>query len=269
MTTPLDGLRVLDVSFGLPGAVASMILADYGADVVHVDPPAGVGPAFVTAPWDRGRRRVRADLRLPDLLARFLELAAGADVVIVGLAPSSARRLGLDRESILAVNPDVIYVGLTGFGLDSDRAVEGLDSLVAAELGAMVTATPARRDGPVVLGHPAVAYSTALVAVIGILAAVRARVAGGRGDVLDVSLQDGLLAQFTMNWWTEQNVSFLADRRAEPAPPSRGCRRRRRRLRVDTLLDPRKGDHRIVLLCTHQDAPLNSAVREPTLLAVR
>lgn len=215
MTTPLDGLRVLDVSFGLPGAVASMILADYGADVVHVDPPAGVGPAFVTAPWDRGRRRVRADLRLPDLLARFLELAAGADVVIVGLAPSSARRLGLDRESILAVNPDVIYVGLTGFGLDSDRAVEGLDSLVAAELGAMVTATPARRDGPVFLGHPAVAYSTALVAVIGILAAVRARVAGGRGDVLDVSLQDGLLAQFTMNWWTEQNVSFLADRRAD------------------------------------------------------
>jgi crotonobetainyl-CoA:carnitine CoA-transferase CaiB-like acyl-CoA transferase len=214
MSAPLDGVRVLDLTWGMPGAVATMMLADYGAEVIHVDRP-GSDPAGATRTWDRGKRRLTLDLAVDDDHRRFLELAAGADVVIVGLDADAVTRLGVGPGDIAAVNPDVVYAALTGFGRRDRRATPGLDALVAAELGAMVAVTPHHRDGPVFLGHPAIAYSTALVALAGILAALRARVLTGRGDVLDVSLLDGVLAQFTMNWWTEKDVSFLASRRLD------------------------------------------------------
>jgi crotonobetainyl-CoA:carnitine CoA-transferase CaiB-like acyl-CoA transferase len=217
MPAPLDGVRVLDLTWGMPGAVATMMLADYGAEVIHVVRPDGdpAGDAGATRTWDRGQRRLALDLAADEDHRRFLELAGGADVVIVGLDADAVTRLGVDHDDVVAVNPDVVYAALTGFGRHDGRATPGLDALVAAELGAMVAVTPHHRDGPVFLGHPAIAYSTALVAVAGILAALRARVLTGRGDVVDVSLLDGVLAQFTMNWWTEKDVSFLASRRLD------------------------------------------------------
>ena len=217
MTAPLDGVRVLDLSWGMPGATATMMLADYGAEVVHVERPGGdpASRSGVTRTWDRGKRRVTLDLAAEQDHALFMDLARGADVVLVGLRADSAARLRVSRDDIVDVNPDVVYVALTGFGLDDKRETPGLDVLVAAELGAMSAVTPHHRDGPVFLGHPTVTYSTALVGVIGILAALRARVLTGRGDVVDLSLLDGVLAQFTMNWWNVNDVSFLATRRAD------------------------------------------------------
>jgi crotonobetainyl-CoA:carnitine CoA-transferase CaiB-like acyl-CoA transferase len=214
MASPLDGVRVLDLTWGAPGAIAALLLADYGAEVVHVDRPGGdpASRAGTTRTWDRGKRRVILDLDDPADHAAFRGLADEADVVVVGLAAEDAARRGLDARSITATNPDVVYVALTGFGLGDGRATPGYEALVAAELGAMVTGPAQRRDGPVFLAHPAISYSTAFVAVIGILAALRARIRCGRGDVVDVSLLDGVLAQFTMNWWNERDVSFLAAR---------------------------------------------------------
>jgi crotonobetainyl-CoA:carnitine CoA-transferase CaiB-like acyl-CoA transferase len=214
---PLHGVRVLDLTWGIPGAVATMMLADYGAEVVHVDRPDGdpAGSATGTRTWDRGKRRVALDLDDPAPRAAFMALAADADVVLVGLDEEDARRLGVDAASITAMNPDVVYAALTGFGLVDGRRTPGFDALVAAELGAMVTAPAQQRDGPVFLGHPAIAYSTAFVTTIGVLAALRARIVSGQGDVLDVSLLDGVLAQFTMNWWTASDVSFLSKRTAD------------------------------------------------------
>jgi crotonobetainyl-CoA:carnitine CoA-transferase CaiB-like acyl-CoA transferase len=217
VTPPLEGVRVLDLTWGMPGAVATMMLADYGAEVIHVDRPGGdpASRSGATRPWDRGKRRLTLDLDAPTDHECFMELARHADVVLVGLAAPSVARLGLDPDEIAAVNPDVVYVALSGFGRHDRRATRGLDALVAAELGAMVAVTPHHRDGPVFLAHPAVAYSTALVAVTGVLAALRARILAGRGDVVDVSLLDGVLAQLTMNWWTDRDISFLASRRLD------------------------------------------------------
>jgi len=217
VSAPLEGLRVLDLTRGMPGAVATMMLADYGADVIHVERPGGdqARRAAATRTWNRGKRRVVLDLTVDSDHQRFIDLARDADVVLVGLARPSAERLRIAAADIIEVNPDVVYVALTGFGLHDDRATPGIDALVAAELGAMITAPPHHREGPVFLGHPAICYSTALVAVTGILAALRARVLAGRGGVVDVSLLDGVLAQFTMNWWTAKDVSFLANRRLD------------------------------------------------------
>lgn len=217
MTSVLDGVRVLDVSAGMPGAIVTMLLADYGADVIHIDPPVGTAPGTYRSlrTWRRGRRRLALDLRSPGDRAIVLTLAGDADIIVIELQPDIADELGLGVEALTEANPDAIIVAITGFGLDDERTTPPIDVLVAAELGAMVAATPANRSGPVFLGHPAVAYSTALVASIGTLAALRARIKTGRGDVVDASLLDGLLAQYTMNWWTERNISFLADRRTD------------------------------------------------------
>lgn len=214
MAAPLDGVRVLDLTAGMPGAIATMLLADYGADVIHVRQPAGAD-WLDTRTWDRGKRRVRLDLETDADRARFLDLAGTSDVVIVGLNHEDRDRLGVGPREIQAVNPDVVYAALTGYGLDDDRPVPAHEVLAAAELGTMLAVPAIHRDGPVFPGHPAIAYSTAFVAVIGILAAVRARVMSGRGDIVDVSLRDGVLGQFTMNWWAERKVGSMSSRSAD------------------------------------------------------
>jgi crotonobetainyl-CoA:carnitine CoA-transferase CaiB-like acyl-CoA transferase len=212
----LAGVRVLDISAGMPAAIATMLLADYGAEVLHVELPSRLNVEYRSLrTWRRGRRRLPYDLLDPDDRDRVLDLARDADVVLVDLPPDEAGALGLGEDALRALNPDAVVLMCTGFGLEDDRDTPPIDVLVGAELGAMVAATPATRTGPVFLGHPAIAYSTAFLAVIGVLAALRGRLRTGRGDVVDVSLLDGLLAQFTMNWWTERNVSFLSDRRSD------------------------------------------------------
>jgi len=146
---------------------------------------------------------------------QFSHLVEAADVIIVQLGTDGDAPWGLAEEAVLAGNPDVIYVAVSMFGLDDERSTPQHEVLAAAELGAMLAVPGIHRDGPVFPGHPAVAYSTAFVALIGILAAVRARVVSGRGDVLDVSMRDGVLGQFTMNWWTAKKVSSMSSRRAD------------------------------------------------------
>jgi crotonobetainyl-CoA:carnitine CoA-transferase CaiB-like acyl-CoA transferase len=213
----LEGVRVLDLARAMPASVCTMLLADHGADVLRVELPteAPAQSVAATRTWARGRRVTSVDPLSPAALSDVHGLADGADVVVTDLEPAAAKQLGLDAPSVRARNDDVVYVALTGFGLDDDRRTPAIDVLVAAELGAMNAATAARRDGPVFLAHPAIAYSTALTATIGTLAALRRRIVAGTGDLVDVSLLDGVLAQQTMNWWTARNVSFLSDRRAD------------------------------------------------------
>jgi crotonobetainyl-CoA:carnitine CoA-transferase CaiB-like acyl-CoA transferase len=210
----LQGIRVLALGSGMPGAITTMLMADYGADVITVDAPSGGDPVLCldTRTWDRGKRQADLDLTDEDGVARVLALADGADVVIVGLDAADAGRLGLASEHVTGRNPDVVYVALTGFGLDDDALVPAHEPLAAAALGAMLAVPAIHRDGPVFPGHPAIAYSTAFVTVIGILAALRARIVSGRGDVMDASLRDGVLGQFTMNWWSERNVGSMNSR---------------------------------------------------------
>lgn len=215
MSAPLHGLRVLDLGEGMAASVATMLLADYGADVVHVRLPGAeaLEATIDTITWDRGKRVLAVDPDEPADLAAIRRLAAGADVVIDGLDHATRDRLGFQPTSVIVSNPEVIYVALTALGLGEDL-LPPYEPLVAAHLGAMVTVPSLHRRGPVFPGHPAIAYSTAFITVIGVLAALRARILTGHGDVLDVSMRDGVLGQFTMNWWSENKVASM-DRRAD------------------------------------------------------
>ncbi len=213
MAGPLDGLLVLDLSWGTPGAITGMLFADYGAHVVKVERPGGGATAGTVsrAAWDRGKWSVEADVLTAEGRNTVLALMGRADVVIESSGPGRADALGLGYEAVHARWPHLVYVSLTGYGLDTpwiDRP--GYDGLVAALIGQMAE-QPGPRNGPKFLGHPSISYGTAFVATISALAALHARVRSGRGQLVDTSLLDGVLAQNCMNWWwNEGGLSYLA-----------------------------------------------------------
>jgi formyl-CoA transferase len=198
--TPLDGLLVADFSRVLAGPLATMTLADLGATVVKVERPgAGDETRAWGPPWTDGstayfdcvnRSKLGITLELTDetdqVLAR--ELARRADVVIHNLR--GLDRYRLDYDSVAATNPDVVYCSISGFGADSDRP--GYDFLVQAVGGLMsITGDP---DGePRKVGVALVDVLTGKDAVIGILAALQARVRTGRGEHVQVELLSSLL----------------------------------------------------------------------------
>ena len=145
---------------------------------------------------------------------RFVQdLARGADIVVEDHRPGKVAAWGLDEESIRAANPDVVYVSISAYGQQGSRRDRlGTDAAVAAHLGLM-SEWGGKREGPIFLGHPAIDYATALLGSAGTLACVRARLVSGQGDHLDVSLLDGAMALYTMNWWTQHAGGSSVDKK--------------------------------------------------------
>ena len=214
MSGPVSGMRVLDLSAGMAGAICARLLSDYGAEVVRIEPPGG-GPARragVGVTWDAGKRSLVADLADAGDIALVRRLAEGADVLIEGLEPGRAEVLGLDYTTLAKAHPALVCCRLRAYGpWESDEVGNNHDFLAAARLGVM-SEMPGHRDGPIVPGSPTLAYSTAMMATIAILAATRARLVTGLGDLVEISHEDGFLGQMPMNWRSEQGVSFVASK---------------------------------------------------------
>jgi len=198
---PLDGVRVLDLTRLLPGAYATLLLADLGAEVVKIEEPRG-GDGMRTLPLASGRknyfeilnrdkRSVTLDLRLPDAAAVLDALAANADVVIDSFRPSTARRLGVDAATLRAKHPHLVCASITGFGQDGpyvDRAAHDINYQALAGL-------LRRDDGPATLPGPLIGdIGAAMQAAVGILAALVRRGRTGVGAVVDVSIHEAALA---------------------------------------------------------------------------
>ncbi len=117
----LDGLTVLDLSWGVSGPATAMLLADNGADVTRIERP-GADP-FVGwldgKVYNRGKRSAVLDLTDADDVARFRKLAATADVVIESFAPGVTKKLGIDFDTLAASNPRLVYCSITGYGASS------------------------------------------------------------------------------------------------------------------------------------------------------
>ncbi|HZP28890.1 MAG TPA: CoA transferase, partial [Acidimicrobiia bacterium] len=140
MTGVLQGVRVLDLSWGVAGPVAGMLLADHGADVVKIEPPGGDPfrgtPGYDT--WLRGRRSAVLDLGDPADRATFLALARDADVLVESFSPGVTERLAIDAATLLDLNPRLVYCSITAYGSrTSFRDRPGYDALVAARLGTL------------------------------------------------------------------------------------------------------------------------------------
>jgi len=140
MAAVLDGIRVLDLSQGVAGPMASMLLTDNGADVIKIESPAGDPYRDIMRlgyhAWQRGKRNAIFDLEQSDELAQFLNLVKTADVLLETFQPGETSRLGIDYETLKAINPRLVYCSITGYGRDnelSDRPA--IDALVAARCG--------------------------------------------------------------------------------------------------------------------------------------
>jgi alpha-methylacyl-CoA racemase len=191
-------MRVVDLSSFLPGPYATMLLADLGADVLHIEPPGGepgrhlpsrIGDDSVLHWWvGRNKQSLVLDLKRPEDRARFLAEVARADVVVEGFRPGVAARLGVDYEACRAVNPSIIYCAITGYGQTTPHAgAPGHDLNYGAKAGVAGLCTD---DGgtPVMVGFPLTDVAGGLHAAVGILAAYVHRLGTGLGQYLDVSI---------------------------------------------------------------------------------
>jgi crotonobetainyl-CoA:carnitine CoA-transferase CaiB-like acyl-CoA transferase len=204
MGGPIDGLRVLDCSRGMAGMRATGMLADYGADVVWIEPPGGDpcrhhAPAAMSV-FNRGKRSAELDLTVVAGRETALQLAERADVFVESWAPGTADRLGLGYDALHARHPGLVYVSISGFGeTGRDAGLPGYEPIVHAVLGSM-SDQAAHREGPVFIGCPFAAMGAAYLAVIGALAALFRRDHDGFGRHVRTSLVDGALAYHSMLW---------------------------------------------------------------------
>ena len=205
---PLSGVRVADFSRVLAGPYATMMLADFGADVIKVESPAGDDTRQWLPPVDaagrstyfggvnRNKRSVVLDLADAAGLAEARRLAASADVVIENFRPGVMDRFELDYAHVRAGNPGVVYCSITGFGTGEGASLAGYDLLVQAVGGLMsITGEP---DGePSKVGVALVDVLTGQNAVAGILLALRERDRTGQGQLVEVNLLQSLLSALT------------------------------------------------------------------------
>src|SRR6516165_3128082 len=232
----LDGVEVLDLSWGVAGPMTTMLLADNGAAVTRFEPPGGdpFGGQSGDVVWLRGKRRCALDLRHPGQRAAFIDLVAGADVVVESFAPGVTGRLGVDYHTLAAVNPRLVYCSITGYGRDNRHSARpGYDALVAARTGILfdhrgrpgttmeyIGGRPgphpefgvpeglvrgADRDGPLFPRSTWPSLGATFLAALGISAALRAREVTGTGQWVETSLLQGALAAVALNWQRVEN----------------------------------------------------------------
>ena len=225
MTTapPLSGVRVADFSRVLAGPLATMTLADLGAEVVKVERP-GVGDDIRQwgPPWtehsssyfasvNRTKQSIVLDLRCPDDLRVACSLAARADVLVENFLTGTMEGLGLGYDQLAAENPGLVYCSVTGFGSAAGAALPGYD-FVAQAVGGLMSITGDQEGGPTKVGVALVDVLTGKDAVIGILAALQERARSGRGQRLEVNLLSSLLGSLA-----NQASAYLSTGR----PPAR------------------------------------------------
>jgi crotonobetainyl-CoA:carnitine CoA-transferase CaiB-like acyl-CoA transferase len=215
MTLPLQGVRVLDLSRLLPGGFCSLLLADFGADVVKVEdtgmgdyvrwsPPyyegaddSAKGALFLAL--NRNKRSVRIDLKTEGGREVLLRLAKDADVLLESFRPGVLDRLGVGYETLREANPGLVICAITGYGQDGplrDRSGHDMNYLGLVGLLGLTGEV----GGPPIqaAGQIADIGGGALMAAFGILAALRHRDASGEGQVVDVSMADGALSWLAM-----------------------------------------------------------------------
>jgi alpha-methylacyl-CoA racemase len=231
MSLPLDGLKVLDLTRLLPGGFCSMLLADFGADVIKVEdtglgdyvrwaPPfydgveASAGSALFLS-LNRGKRSIRIDLKSAQGKDVLLRLVRDADVLLESFRPGVLERLGVGYERLKSENAGLVYCAITGYGQDGpgrDRSGHDLNYLgLNGILGLSGEA-----DGPPVPSSAQIADlgGGALMAVVGVLIALRERDRSGQGQLVDCSMFDGSLSFLAM-LAAEMLAGGLVPRRGE------------------------------------------------------
>lgn len=201
----LEGLRVIDLSQFLPGPWLTQVMADHGADVLKIEPPTGEPVRNVgyrtddgVAVWfrntHRGKRAMTLNLKDPAHVERLLGLTDEADVFVEAFRPGVVDRLGIGPDVLRARNPRLVYCSIAAFGQTGPEAERPAHDLAIQALAGTVSLTLGADGEPTNPGIPAADVVGSMTALSAILMALLRREATGRGDTIDISMMDSLMA---------------------------------------------------------------------------
>ena len=219
MAQVFDGITVLDFTSGRAGGVATMVMSDFGAEVIKVEPPGG--EKFRNSPgsiqWNRGKKSVVLDLKTLDGQEKARGLAQLADVVVENFRPGVTQRLGIDYDTVRDDHPGLVYASLTSFGPSGPYAhYKGYDAVVAAKSGRMMMfARQNPREGPNYVVTRGVCHAAATALVRGITAALYVREKTGIGQRVETSMLKAVTTYDHVSWIHGQMVQ----NRPEEYPP--------------------------------------------------
>jgi formyl-CoA transferase len=200
----LSDLRVLDVTQVMAGPFCAMLLADFGADVIKIEPPsgdstrqmpgavAGDSPSFNAV--NRGKRSVVLNLKTPGGHDVFTRLAQSTDILIENYRPGVMASLSLDYPTLSALNPRLVYASISGYGQTGPSRDKGGFDLIAQGVAGIMSITGEAGGAPVKAGVPLTDLGAGLFAAVGILAALESRHRTGVGQHIDTSLVDAGVA---------------------------------------------------------------------------
>lgn len=227
-TSPLQGLRVVDLSPDSVGGQVSQTLADFGADVIWIEPPGGARLRTQRAfPFiARGKRSVVADLRTPPGVDAVRSFATSADVLIESFRPGVADRLGIGYDALQSLNARLVYTSITGFGRDGPWAhLKGYEGVVAAVLGldACFSAMTSEASPPF-LTVPWCAFAASQSALHGTLAALLERERSGRGQWVETNMAQAITVhEGASSSWYSYLVTHRYPDAFAAAPPVSGA----------------------------------------------
>ncbi len=217
----LEGTRILDFTRHMSGPYATLLLGDFGADVVKIesmpsgDPARQIGTAFIGGEsgvflnWNRSKRSVAVDMRRPESKEIIERLVVSADVLAENFRPGVAEEMGIGYEAVSALNERLIYLSISAFGPRGPIArFPGTDPVVQAMSGVM-SITGEVGGGPLLVGLPIADYTAAMVSVQAVLLGLLARHKTGKGQRIDVpmvsALMFGLTTRLAQYWLTGED----------------------------------------------------------------
>lgn len=207
----LEGITVLDLTKVLAGPYCGSILADFGADIIKIEPPGRGDDSRSYGPYlnggslyyenlNRGKRGLTLNLKTEEGKEIFRRLAAKADVVIENYRPGVMSRFGLGYETLKKINPRLIYGAITGFGSTGPFSQRPGYDIISQAMGGMMSVTGQEGDPPTRSGNALGDILGGMNLVIGVLVALQARSVTGEGQYIDVALVDSVAASLEQAW---------------------------------------------------------------------
>jgi len=204
MSGPLKGIKVVDLTQTMAGPCCTMLLADFGAEVIKIEPRGGDMMRFWGPPfqgdngsyflmYNRNKRSLTLDLRKPEGYKIFRELAKDADVVAESFRPGVKYRLKVDYETLSQENPGLVYVSVSGFGQTGPYAERAGFDPIAQGMSGLMSVTGTAETGPIRVGVAVGDYLAGVYSCLGTIAALYERRVSGKGQKLDTSLLEVLV----------------------------------------------------------------------------
>jgi crotonobetainyl-CoA:carnitine CoA-transferase CaiB-like acyl-CoA transferase len=207
MRLPLDDIRVIDLTIARAGPTCVRQLADWGADVIRVEPPSDSSVQDVVGErrhgsdfqnLHRNKRALSLNLKHPEARDLLLQLVDTADVLVENMRPPVKGRLGFDYETVHARNPRLVYGSISGFGQDGPYAERGGVDQIAQGMGGLMSVTGLPGTEPTRVGIPVSDLSAGLYLAVGILVALHDRARTGEGRWVQTSLLEAMIAMMDL-----------------------------------------------------------------------